>query len=82
MLLFRGYMASGGGATELYVRCTQDPGLDKIVDGSKEINLGKNKIVKGSLQAFVKSTRKMSTFTAGCYQAARRALAAPNARWS
>ena len=75
-------MASFGAATELYVRCTQEPGLDEIVDGSKGNNLGKNKIVNGSLQAFMQSTRKMSTFTAGFYQSARRALAAPNARWS
>ena len=33
---------------------------------------------EGSLRAFMQSTRKMSTFTAGCYPAARRALAAHN----
>ena len=50
--------------------------------GARKRNLWKNSIFEGSLRALTENTRKMSTFVAGCYPAARRALAAHNARWS
>ena len=46
--------------------------------GARKIEFMENAIFEGSLRALTEITRKMSTFTAGCYPAARRVLAAHN----